>query len=248
MKRALLLSLPLLLAAAPPPARRSLEGAGRAEFERIFRGVAAASTYPDKEKLRFDYYPFDQRNQDRDGSWVDGVPKRFGSSPASAITADDVDNPTGVPIVTVTDYIFHYARDHDEAAFIIAHEFSHLQLRHVERYTADFCAAFHERFGAQAECGARKAEEERFAKADAAGFARLNMIRRSFEYLADANGLELLARAGFDPKAAESVLRGMDGLHRKHKFPPSEIHPPPLDRLATLQARIDALAAGAPRR
>jgi len=235
--------LGLLIVALPTLAGQPLDGPERPLFKSIARKIAEVSSYQLKGTLRVLYYDFKGPNEDLDGRSVEGIPAFLGQSPVSAYGPREAENSSDLPAVTVTGYIFYYARDHDEAAFMIAHEMAHLELGHPEAYTQVFCRAYRAVVGQQAPCTGTRAEVDRLKQLAPIESSRIDAMTRANEITADAGALELMVRAGYDPRAAERLLQSMDELHRKYDFKPSATHPQPLDRLRLLQRRIDQLAA-----
>jgi Zn-dependent protease with chaperone function len=231
--------LSLLLAALPCRAGQPLDGPELPLFTSIARRIAGVSSYPLKNSLRVLYYAGKRPNEDLDGGTVEGIPAHFHKSPASSYAPHETYNQSDIPALVITEYIFHYARDQDEAAFMIAHEFSHLQLSHAEAYHMEFCRAYRSLMGRQAACTQSDAEIERLKELAPDESSRLDRLESANETAADANALSLSVAAGYDPHAAERIFRNMDELHRKYEFKPSATHPEPLDRLKALQSRID---------
>jgi Zn-dependent protease with chaperone function len=234
----------LLLSAPPSRAGQPLEGAQRPVFTSIAHRIAAVSSYPLKKSLRILYYVDKGPNEDLDGRTVEGIPAHFHKSPASSYAPHETYNTTDGPVLVITEYIFNYALDHDQAAFMIAHEFSHLQLSHAEAYHIEFCRAYRSVAGQQAPCTESDEEVDLLKRRAPGESSRLDGISRANELAADANALSLTVAAGYDPRAAERLFWNMEELHRKFAFKPSATHPEPLDRLKALQSEIDRLGAG----
>jgi predicted Zn-dependent protease len=100
----------------------------------------------------------------------------------------------------------------DELAAVLAHEFAHVVLGHVQRIGGAITPAW----------------------------------KTQIEFEADALSLSILSDAGFDPRAAMSVVRRLS--EATGGLPSSALHPSATDRLAALERAYGSLGSSAPRR
>jgi hypothetical protein len=111
------------------------------------------------------------------------------------------------PVVVATIQLFEIAHNADEAAFVFAHEFAHLELGHPQLLDAEISRQFDawskaksDDYWATAKPG-QGAEDFRKDRGDA-----LARFQQPLEDQADARGRELMQAAGFDPNGAATLL------------------------------------------
>ncbi|MDW8478724.1 MAG: M48 family metallopeptidase [Xanthomonadales bacterium] len=132
--------------------------------------------------------------------------------------------------------------DQDRLAAVLGHEIGHVVFRHgAERVSQHFAAATALELAALARDGGRDPQSQRLLALLGLG-AQLGVLlpfSRLHEQEADRFGQELMARAGFDPRAAAEVWESL-GQERR---PPAWLstHPAPESRRAELAARARAL-------
>jgi hypothetical protein len=111
------------------------------------------------------------------------------------------------PVVVATTQLFEIAHTVDEAAFVFAHEFAHLELGHPQLLDAEIARQF--------DAWSKTKDDDYWTAAKpgqaAADFRRergdaLALFQQPLEDQADARGRELMRAAGYDPKAAASLL------------------------------------------
>jgi predicted Zn-dependent protease len=128
----------------------------------------------------------------------------------------------------------------DELAFVLAHEISHVALRH------HYQVVQRQRLADQAAKGLQAVTQDgdtaKLAQASGQIYAR--GLDKTAEFESDRLGVEIMTRAGYDPAAALSVLEKLQRF--KGSDPRAELlfstHPSPEERLdMLLQAGIDKL-------
>jgi len=149
---------------------------------------------------------------------------------------DETPNAFALPggYVGVNTGLFQVVHDENQLAAVMGHEIAHVIARHPE-----------ERISRQALIGTGTAVLGGAAPelADmAAAAATLGLVlpfSREQESEADTIGLQYMARAGYDPRAAVQVWRNFDALGQSG---PSFLstHPSPGDRIASLESQMPA--------
>lgn len=167
----------------------------------------------------------------------------------SAVFSDAEPNAFALPGGKVGVYtgIFKVARNQDQLAGVIAHEVGHVVSRHHdERITRQAGASgalqvVSGLLGSRYGQGAASAAGQFGSVAAQAGF--LLPGSRAQETEADVVGQQLMARAGFDPRAAVSLWQNM--IAAGGSRPPQWLstHPDPQSRIGELQARANGLAS-----
>ena len=165
----------------------------------------------------------------------------------SAVFVDKEANAFALPGGKVGIYtgIFSVARDQDQLAAVIAHEIGHVVSRHhEERITRQMGAqGVLQLLGALA--GARYGEGAANAAVQGGSIlAQTGFLlpgSRAQESEADVVGQQLMARAGFDPRAAVSLWQNM--MAAGGSRPPQWLstHPNPEARIRELQQRAESL-------
>lgn len=165
-----------------------------------------------------------------------------------ALFADNSPNAFALPggKVGVNTGIFTVAKNQDQLAAVIAHEIGHVISRHHdERITRQA--------GAQtglgilgALIGSRYGQGAANTVGQLGGAAAQGLIllpnNRTQESEADVVGQQLMARAGFDPRAAVSLWENMIAASASRAPEFLSTHPDPRSRLAELNARAGSLA------
>jgi len=130
----------------------------------------------------------------------------------------------------------------DELAQVMAHEVSHALLSHgVEGASVGLVV---ELLVAAAEASGRTAYDQDLRRqgADlATGLAWQLPNSRGAEAEADSVGIELAAKAGFDPAAAVTLWQKMSAHDSTSKFDWFDTHPATPKRIEALAARVDSL-------
>lgn len=140
----------------------------------------------------------------------------------------------------------------DELAGVIAHEIAHVSQRHVVRAIADMrrmtlpmAAAMVA--GAALAAASKQAGQAAMVGAMAAGAQHQISFTRANEQEADRIGMQLLAKAGFDPKGMTDFfarLERLSGGEARNQIPDMlRTHPRPESRAADTQDRIAVPAA-----
>ncbi|GAB2511843.1 M48 family metallopeptidase [Lysobacter humi (ex Lee et al. 2017)] len=166
-----------------------------------------------------------------------------------ALFADNSPNAFALPggKVGVNTGIFSVAKNQDQLAAVIAHEIGHVISRHHdERITRQA--------GAQtglgilgALIGSRYGQGAANTVGQLGGAAAQGLIllpnNRTQEGEADVVGQQLMARAGFDPRAAVNLWENMIAASSSRAPEFLSTHPDPRSRLAELNARAGSLAS-----
>jgi len=156
-------------------------------------------------------------------------------------------------IVLLNKGLCDLAQNEDELAAILAHEVAHIALQHgiqsVEKakLTSAWTTLGHE--GAQ-QLGSSEVQELSENYGDVVDDITMNLVTRGYsresEQQADSLAVHILARAGYDPAALASILTRMSQL--THTSGPGfwQTHPAPLDRVAWVNAEIQASSLASP--
>jgi len=160
----------------------------------------------------------------------------FGGNWEFNLINDDTPNAFALPggYVGVNTGLFQVVHNEDQLAAVMGHEVAHVIARHpAERMSREALVGT----GA-AVIGAATPEMADMAAA-AATLGLVLPFSREQEAEADSIGLQYMARAGYDPRAAVEVWRNFDALGRSG---PSFLatHPSPGDRIANLQSQMPA--------
>lgn len=131
--------------------------------------------------------------------------------------------------------LFEFTRSKEELATILAHELSHLLAGHLKKDNLGEVLSDGFGFGKSQETRVAHSDEE-----DELGRLRSsNQTVTDREFEADAMGLMLLARAGFDPRTAVNVWRRiLAGESSKAQAEFSKSHPGADQRLHRLEALL----------
>lgn len=165
-----------------------------------------------------------------------------------ALFADNSPNAFALPggKVGINTGIFSVAKNQDQLAAVIAHEIGHVISRHHdERITRQM--------GAQtglgilgALIGSRYGQGAANTVGQVGGAAAQGLIllpnNRTQETEADVVGQQLMARAGFDPRAAVNLWQNMISASGSRAPEFLSTHPDPRSRLSELNARAGGLA------
>jgi len=157
--------------------------------------------------------------------------------------------------VVINRGIIEYARNEEEVALVVGHELAHQAANHVaqSRDNAEVGAAIGTALGgvivvAEALGGGRtSARTHRRTIENAAGTgARLADLAFSKEQEREADhlGVRLLARAGYDPRAARGFLVTMARASRRRETGLFDSHPAGPERLAAFDALLAELRLG----
>lgn len=149
---------------------------------------------------------------------------------------DDTPNAFALPggYVGVNTGLFQVVHDENQLAAVMGHEIAHVVARHpAERMSRQALVGT-----GTAVLGGAAPELAEMAAA-AATLGLVLPFSREQEAEADAIGLQYMARAGYDPRAAVQVWRNFDALGSSG---PSFLstHPSPGDRIAELQKQMPA--------
>ncbi len=136
----------------------------------------------------------------------------------------------------------------DELAGVIAHEIAHVSQHHIVRAIADMkrmtipmAAAMVA--GAALAAASKQAGQAAMVSAMAAGAQHQISFTRANEQEADRIGMQLLARAGFDPKGMTDFfakLERLSGGEARYQIPEMlRTHPRPESRAADTQDRVE---------
>lgn len=126
------------------------------------------------------------------------------------------------------------ATTQDQLATVIGHEVSHVIARHsAERYSQQLATGL----GSEIVGAVTGVDSSVFG---AAGNLLLLRFSRTQESEADLLGLDLMSRAGFDPRGAITLWQNMDRAAANSQKPPELLstHPSDATRISALQARL----------
>jgi predicted Zn-dependent protease len=165
----------------------------------------------------------------------------------TAVFADDQANAFALPGGKVGVYtgIFKVARNQDQLAAVVAHEIGHVvSHHHEERITRQAGAqgalqVLGSLLGSRYGSGAANAAVQGGSILAQTGF--LLPGSRAQETEADVVGQQLMARAGFDPRAAVNLWENMASAGGSRPPEWLSTHPDPQSRLSELRARASGL-------
>jgi predicted Zn-dependent protease len=165
----------------------------------------------------------------------------------TAVFADDQANAFALPGGKVGVYtgIFKVARNQDQLAAVIAHEIGHVvSHHHEERITRQAGAQsalqlLGSLLGSRYGAGAANAAVQGGSILAQTGF--LLPGSRAQESEADVVGQQLMAQAGFDPRAAVTLWQNMENAGGSRPPEWLSTHPDPASRLSDLRARAAGL-------
>lgn len=136
--------------------------------------------------------------------------------------------------------IFKVATNQDQLAAVVAHEIGHVIARHHdERITRQLGAA-----GAVQLLGSLAGDYSQIATQGGSVLAQAGFLlpnSRAQETEADVVGQELMAQAGFDPRAAVELWRNMAAAGGARSPQWLSTHPDPASRLRELESRAERL-------
>ncbi|MCD9027930.1 M48 family metallopeptidase [Luteimonas sp. BDR2-5] len=166
----------------------------------------------------------------------------------SVVFVDDNPNAFALPGGKVGVYtgILTVARDQDQLAAVIAHEIGHVYANHHDERITRQLGAQGALGVAGALVGSRYGEGATQTTSQIGGAALQTLVllpgTRSQETEADVVGQELMAKAGFDPRAAVGLWQNMIAASGGSR-PPQWLstHPNPESRISELQARATNL-------
>jgi predicted Zn-dependent protease len=186
-------------------------------------------------------------------AWASDVPETFGGWHFEMLDSSEI-NAFGAPggFVMVSRELLRQAKSEDEAAAILAHEISHVVLRHgmaaidKARKTAALTSIV--KAGVLV-AGSAQAQQLTATFGDVVGDIVKTMVNKGYsrelEYQADAAAVVLLDRAGYDPMALVRLLQTMQS-HWKTDGPGfMKTHPSPADRIAAVRQVVAGLPPAA---
>lgn len=134
------------------------------------------------------------------------------------------------------------ADDQDQLASVIGHEVGHVMAQHANERMSQNFAAGTVLSGAQIALGDGSPENRALLGALGLGtqFGVLLPFSRSHESEADLIGIELMARAGFDPAAAPALWRDMARAGGAQPPEWASTHPSHQTRIADLERSVPA--------
>jgi Zn-dependent protease with chaperone function len=190
----------------------------------VFERVQYRSTYPQRQATVLEYFPREGQTQ---------VPREFLGAGAIAFSPRYGLNRSERPVIVATNEVFRMARDEDELAFVVAHEFAHLELGHHERIKAGTGALFDRWYD-------RLSEEEKGRPGLAARFraenlAALDALQQPMEDEADERALPLMHAAGYRRSRAPSAMLHAQDLTWAMGWTPGGDHAPPVQRAENLR-------------
>jgi len=156
-------------------------------------------------------------------------------------------------LVFVTRGLYDLADSEDELAAILAHEISHVALKHGLRSVekAKWTGAFAQLGTAAAErYGSDEVRELSESYGDVVSDITTNLVTRGYsrdsEKQADSLAVAILDRSGYDPEALKRVLEAMGAMDSRSGPGFWETHPSPEDRLDVVEESLDG-CTGTPR-
>jgi beta-barrel assembly-enhancing protease len=170
-----------------------------------------------------------------------------------ALDSDEINafaTPSG--LVMVSRGLLRLATSEDELAAVLAHEVAHVTERHGLKSIKN--ARFGTAIGTLAKktgevLAGKDLEEITGAFSDTIGDITKTMIvsgySKASEFDADKKGVEILARAGYDPAALARVLAAMEKKLDPAGKDFSKTHPKPKDRVKALDKAVKEMQAGA---
>jgi len=182
-------------------------------------------------------------------AWASDVPETFGGWHFQELDSREI-NAFGAPggFVMVSRELLRQAKSEDEAAAILAHEISHVVLRHgmaaidKARKTAALTSIV--KAGVLV-AGSSEAQKLTATFGDVVGDIVKTMVNKGYsrdlEIQADATAAVLLQRAGYDPAALVRVLQTMQASWKTDGPGFMKTHPSPADRIAAVQQVIAGL-------
>ncbi len=200
------------------------------------RRILAVSRYAGRDTVRLRYYAPGLKGEDVDGKPVLGVPGHLRNASAGTLDARTDENTLDTAVIYWTPRLYLYAKTLDEAAFIMAHEVAHLEMRHGPRYVEAFCAMYREWKKRPVRCVLNPPDYKRFVVEMAAPRERLKLMARASEYEADQRAMRLASAAGFDARVAEKLFERGAAMRAEPGFVSTELHPEPEDRMRHLRA------------
>jgi|GEM_PF-4104219 len=191
------------------------------ELNAVYNRIRRNTTYDQRDAMNETpvWFPLPQTTKGRDGRVAvkrnmggdvsyQPLPAVFDGAGALAFAPNlSLNKGNPKPVVVATTQLFEIAHSADEAAFVFAHEFAHLELGHPQLLDAEIKRQFDEWSKTKPDdywtspAGKHAAEDFRKDKADA-----LAQFQRPLEDAADSRGRELMQAAGYDPRAAASLL------------------------------------------
>lgn len=209
------LALPALAQEKPATATPHSPGWGQDYMEQlkeVFHAVKINSTYGQRDATNMVFFP--QELKGPDGKPILGagglpklgpIPAQFQGAGALAFGPDlglNKGNPK--PVVVVTNEIFTLCHGRDELAFVLAHEFAHLEKEHPKKVIANIEKEFSAWFDKlDPEEQMQQGLAQRFQRENK---AKLDAFQKPLEDEADARGLELMEKAGFARTAAPAMM------------------------------------------
>ncbi len=138
-------------------------------------------------------------------------------------------------VVVVNAGLIRAAASAEELAAVLAHEVSHVELRHSLKSAV-------KNIGFSALLALALGDYSGSLAAQAAAHLSENQFSRDAEREADHAGLQRLVQAGIDPRALPQFFARLAASEGNAKLPTLlSTHPPSTDRSATLEAEITAL-------
>lgn len=167
-------------------------------------------------------------------------------SPMVALAARTGPNTKDHAIVVVT-YGALEIGDKDHVAFMMAHEIAHLLNHHPQQFAAIQAEVFEQWYSANGVRVAMMSPKDAVEAFSKEKNGELGERNRPFERQADKDGLDLMAKAGYDAgKAGDSMDRAQDWLAALHLDKDDPAHDPLAVRAAqlrTMAARMQGVRA-----
>lgn len=178
-------------------------------------------------------------------------PETFGGYHVAIMDADEI-NAFGAPggLILVTRGLLRSARSEDGVAAILAHETSHVVLKHgLNAIKASRQTAAWRELGVATANAAGGSDVRQMTDlfkdsiADITNTLVNNGYSRDLEYKADGMALQIMKNAGYDPKALAGVLQVMEAKFTPGGLGFNKTHPEPKDRLAEVNKTLATMPA-----
>jgi len=178
-------------------------------------------------------------------------PETFGGYHVAILDADEI-NAFGAPggLILVTRGLLRCATSEDGVAAILAHETSHVVLKHgLNAIKASRQTAAWRELGVATANAAGGSDVRQMTDlfkdsiADITNTLVNNGYSRDLEYKADGMALQIMNNAGYDPKAFAGMLQVMETKFRPGGLGFNKTHPEPKDRLAEVNKTLATMPA-----
>ena len=178
------------------------------------------------------------------GAVARALPRRQGEAPWEVVVFQDkTPNAFALPgrKIGVHTGLLDVANTPDQVAAVVGHEIGHVLARHSHERVSNTLAANAGLSLAGALVGGMGSGEQQAILGALGVGAQVGILlpySRAHESEADLLGLELMARAGFDPRAAVTLWENMERASSDRPAEFLSTHPAPATRMTNLRARM----------